>query len=43
MNCAHLRAAAWYRRRLGAHFHNAGGGIYIKRDANVVLYSLESF
>lgn len=40
---AHLRATSWYRRRLGAHFHNAGGGIYIKRDANVVLYSLESF
>lgn len=40
---AHMRGTAWYRRRLGAHFHNAGGGIYIKRDANVVLYSLESF
>lgn len=40
---AHMRSTAWYRRRLGAHFRNAGGGIYIKRDANVVLYSLESF
>jgi 2-polyprenyl-3-methyl-5-hydroxy-6-metoxy-1,4-benzoquinol methylase len=39
---AHMRGTAWYRRRLGAHFHNVGGGLYIKRDANVVLYSLES-
>jgi len=40
---AHLRSTAWYRRRLGAHFRNAGGGLYIKRDASVVLFSLESF
>ena len=40
---AHLRRTAWYRRRLGAHFRNAGGGLYIKHDAEVVLFSLESF
>ncbi len=42
-NNAHMRSTVWYRRRLGAHFRNAGGGIYIKRDANLVLFSLESF
>ena len=39
---AYLRSAAWYRRRLAPHFHNVGGGLYVKRDANVVLFSLES-
>lgn len=39
---AHLRSSGWYRRRLSAEFRNAGGGLYIRRDADVVLYSLES-
>lgn len=39
---AHLRGAAWYRRRLRPHFRNAGGGLYIKRDAEVVTFSLET-
>lgn len=38
---AYLRTAAWYRRRLAASFRNAGGGIYIKRDTDIVLYALE--
>ena len=38
----HLRSAAWYRREIGVHFRNAGGGLYIRRDAGVVLYALES-
>ncbi len=38
---AHLRTAAWYRRRLATDFRNAGGGIYIKRDTDIVLYALE--
>lgn len=38
---AHLRAADWYRRRLDHSFRNAGGGLYIKRDTDIVLYALE--
>ncbi len=37
----HLRPAAWYRRRLARHFTGAGGGLFVKRDAPVVLWSLE--
>ncbi len=37
----HLRGAAWYRRRLARHFVNAGGGVFLKHDAPVVLWSLE--
>ena len=36
-----LRRGRWYRKRLGKHFINAGGGLFLKRDANVVLYELE--
>lgn len=39
---AWIRSTAWYRRHLGRHFRNAGGGMYLKRDANVVLYSLDA-
>lgn len=35
------RSASWYRTKLSRSFRNAGGGLYIKRDSNVVLYSLE--
>ena len=37
----HLRAARWYRRRLDRHFTAAGGGVFLKKDAPVVLWSLE--
>lgn len=39
---AHLRAAAWYRRRLRREFRNAGGGLYLRKDAAVVLYALDA-
>jgi len=39
---AHLRSSGWYRKRLSKQYRNAGGGVYIKRDADVVLYALES-
>jgi len=38
---AHLRPAAWYRERLAPQMANAGGGLYIRRRSNVVLYALE--
>ena len=38
----HLRSAAWYRRHLKHDFKNAGGGIFVKRDADMVLYALEA-
>ncbi len=37
----YLRSAQWYRKRLKKHFTNAGGGLFVKRDAGVVLYELE--
>ncbi len=39
---AYMRTTEWYRQRLGVHFRNAGGGVFIRRDAGVVMYSLES-
>ena len=38
---AHLRSARWYAKRLRQEFHNAGGGLYIRRDTDVVLYALD--
>ncbi|MCB1745793.1 MAG: class I SAM-dependent methyltransferase [Gammaproteobacteria bacterium] len=40
---AHLRSARWYRRRLEPDFRNAGGGLYVRRDAGIVLFALESW
>ncbi|MCZ6893752.1 MAG: class I SAM-dependent methyltransferase [Gammaproteobacteria bacterium] len=37
----YLRSSAWYQRRLSKEFRNAGGGVYVKRDAEVVMYALE--
>lgn len=37
----YLRNGRWYRRRLKKDFVNAGGGVFVKRDAEVVLYELE--
>lgn len=36
-----LRNGRWYRKRLARHFLNAGGGLYVHRDAPVVLFELE--
>jgi len=38
----HLRAARWYRRRLARHFVAAGGGMFLAREAPVVLWELET-
>jgi len=37
-----MRSGHWYRKRLGKQFVNAGGSVFIKRDAGVVLYELET-
>jgi SAM-dependent methyltransferase len=37
----HLRAAVWYRKRLARDFHACGGGLYLHRDSDAVLYALE--
>ena len=36
-----LRGTAWYRERLARHFVSAGGGVFVKSDAPVVLWALE--
>lgn len=38
----HLRPAAWYRRRLARHFLPMGGGVLLRRDADVVVWALET-
>lgn len=50
MNCdqsrtdrnVHLRGARWYRRQLASSFRNMGGGLFIKRDAPVITYTLHA-
>ncbi len=37
----YLRSGDWYRRQLGPHFSNAGGGLFIAPDSPAVLYELE--
>jgi SAM-dependent methyltransferase len=37
----HVRSADWYRRRLRKHFRACGGGLFVQREAPVVLYALE--
>lgn len=36
----HLRSTRWYRRELGRHFRNLGGGVFAQRDAPIVTFSL---
>ena len=35
------RTAQWYRRRLARSFHNLGGGVFLRRNSDVVLWELE--
>jgi hypothetical protein len=37
----HARSGAWYRKQLLQHFDQAGAGLWVKRDGDVVLYELE--
>ena len=37
----HMRSADWYRRRLQAHFVNAGSGMFLRRGAPLHLWALE--
>ena len=37
----HRRPAAWYRRHIRRHFRSCGGGVYVPKDSDVVLYELE--
>ena len=36
-------SAAWYRRGLARHFRTLGGGLFLHREADAVLYALESW
>jgi SAM-dependent methyltransferase len=38
----HLRPVSWYRQRLSRNFRACGGGVYVHRDAETVLYALET-
>ena len=37
----YLRTNAWYRKRLARELVNVGGGVFLRRDASPVLWSLE--
>jgi len=37
----HMRSASWYRRRLRDHFEPIGGGLYLKRPVDTVIWSLD--
>lgn len=37
-----LRTGAWYRKRLGSAFIEAGGGVFVQREAGAVFYELEA-
>lgn len=37
----HLRKGAWYRRRLGQHFVNCGGGVFLGAASPAALFELE--
>ncbi len=37
----HLRSAAFYRRHLRGAFRACGGGLFLHRDSDAVLYALE--
>lgn len=38
---AYLRSGDWYRRRLGRHFINLGGGLFLRHDSPLVVWELE--
>ena len=37
----HLRPIAWYREQLGRYFYNCGGGVFVPRESDVVIFELE--
>ncbi|MDH4036300.1 MAG: class I SAM-dependent methyltransferase [Candidatus Krumholzibacteria bacterium] len=37
----HVRGAEWYRRLLRKSFVNAGGGVFLKKNASAVILALE--
>ena len=39
----HLRRHDWYRQRLGNHFRNLGGGLWLRKSSETITYDLESF
>ena len=36
-----LRPASWYRRRLARHFEAVGGGLYLKKPRDIVIWELD--
>ena len=37
----HRRPAAFYKKRLARHFISIGGGLFVPKDSDLVLYTLE--
>lgn len=39
----YTRTARWYANRLRTHFHNAGGGVWIRKGSDIGFFELEVF
>ena len=37
----YLRPASWYRRRLGRRFESVGGGLWLKKPVDAVIWTLD--
>lgn len=37
----HLRAGAWYQRRLKRHFHYLGAGVWLRKEVTPILWEME--
>lgn len=37
----YLRTASWYRRRLARHFEPVGGGLWLKKPVDAVIWTLD--
>jgi trans-aconitate methyltransferase len=37
----HLRAGAWYQRRLQRHFHYLGAGVWLRKEVTPILWEME--
>ncbi len=40
-NTMHRYETEWYRKAIGRHFINCGGGIFVPKDSDVVLWEME--
>ncbi len=42
-SAVYLRDTSWYRSKLSRYFRNLGGGLYLNRESEIAVYSLDHF